>query len=226
MNDSQKKWSDQYVKSSQKPVYPTEWVIRMIAGANYPNYKHDKTKYNGKTIVDLSCGDGRNLQLLLNLGFKVYATETESSTIDFLRKRFPDVTFEKGMNHECPYSDNTFDYALSCGAFYYLADGTNFTDNMVELNRILKPKGVFFCNMTRKETFILDGATKLDGGEYLIRKDPHNFRNGQRWKVVETEEQLIKLFSPYFNLLAIGGMFDDFWGYIRSHFAIVCENIK
>ncbi len=130
MNNQIQNWSKQYDHTKQNPVYPTEWVVRTIAGGNYPNYKYDKNLYKGKKILDISCGDGRNLKLLLNLGFEVYATETSKKTIEMLANRYPDVKFNVGFNHKHPFPDNFFDYALACLSFYYLKHKTHFSDNL------------------------------------------------------------------------------------------------
>ena len=76
MNNQAQNWTKTYDQTKQNPVYPTEWVIRTIAGANYPNFKYDKSKYIGKKILDISCGDGRNLALLpLRIIYQHYQVE-------------------------------------------------------------------------------------------------------------------------------------------------------
>ena len=226
MNNQAQNWTKTYDQTKQNPVYPTEWVIRTIAGANYPNFKYDKSKYIGKKILDISCGDGRNLALLLNLGFEVYATEISEETVLMLSERFPDVEFSVGFNHKHPFSDSFFDYALACGSFYYLEQGTQFSDNLIELNRILKNDALFFANMCTKDTYVLNNAINLNNGEYLITNDPHNFRNGYRWQVANTKEELEKLIAPYLSLTACSKLQDDYFGYLISNHIIVSQNKK
>jgi ubiquinone/menaquinone biosynthesis C-methylase UbiE len=226
MHNHVQNWSKQYIQTKYNPVYPTEWVIRTIAGANYPFYKYNKNLYKGKKILDISCGDGRNLHLLLNLGFDVYATEISKETVDMLAKRYPEVKFSIGFNHKHQFADNFFDYALACGAFYYLQHETHFSDNLKELNRILKPEAIFFANMVTKETYVLSNATPLEHGEYLIVNDPHNFRNGYRWQVVNSKDELEQLITPYFSLLACSKLHDDYFGYLISNHIMVSQNKK
>lgn len=220
------KWTLQYKNTKDKPVYPTEFVIRMIAGANYPDFKHDKNNYIGKKIVDISCGDGRNLQLLLNLGFDVYATETTPEIIETLKPKFPDVKFTLAFNHNHPFDDNFFDYALACGAIYYLEPGTSFQDNMKELNRIMKPNGLFYANVPTSRHCILDNAERLENGEFLIQNDPHGYRNGYRWQTADQKDVLRNIFSPYFNLDAIGTLEEDYFGYLLSNHIVVANAQK
>lgn len=226
MKTQEENWQKQYFESRNNPVYATEWVIRTIAGANYPDFKYDKSLYKGKKIVDISCGDGRNLQLLLNLGFDVYATETSEDTVKILSERFPEVKFSVGFNHKHPFPDNFFDYALACGAFYYLEKNTCFIDNLLELNRIMKNNGVFFANMITKDTYVLRDAINLENGEYEITNDPHNCRNGYRWQVANTKEELKTVFSPYFSLIACSKTDDDYFGFLISNHILVAQNHK
>lgn len=226
MSNQIQNWSKQYSQTKQNPVYPTEWVIRTIAGANYPFYKYDKSQYIGKKILDISCGDGRNLQMLLNLGFEVYATEISLETVEMLSSRFPEVKFSVGFNHKHPFPDNFFDYALACGVFYYLDTQTHFSDNLNEINRILKPEAIFFANMSTRDTYVLKNAVELKDGEFLITQDPHNFRNGYVWQTVNSEEELERLVSPFLSILACGKLSDDYFGYLISNYVMVGQNNK
>lgn len=225
-NKQVENWTKQYTNSQDKPVYPTEWVIRTIAGANYPNFEHDKQNYIGKKILDISCGDGRNLQLLLNLGFEVYATEISEITVNQLKERYPQVKFHLGFNHKHPFRDNFFDYALACGAFYYLENDTTIDDNLRELNRILKKDGLFYTNMPTRDHYILDNAIDLQNSEFIITNDPHNCRNGDRWSVLNTEMEINAKFNPYFMVEAIGKLEENYFGYNIANHILVAKNKK
>jgi SAM-dependent methyltransferase len=226
MNHQAKNWANQYKKTKNNPVYPTEWVIRTVAGANYPFFKYNKDNYKGKKILDISCGDGRNLQLLINLGFDVYATEISDETVSSLKKRFPNIEFSVGFNHHHIFPDDFFDYALACGSLYYLEQNTCFKDNLKEINRILKPDAIIFANVPTKDTYVLKDAIHNNNGEYLIMKDPHNLRNGYRWQVANSKEEVERLFSPYLNLIACSRLEDDYFGYLISNYILVGQNKK
>lgn len=82
--------------------YPTEWVVRTLAGGNYPGLKIDKANYQGARILDMGCGDGRNLPLLLDLGFEVHASEISPEIVGGLeglaRELQWQVRFAVGLN--------------------------------------------------------------------------------------------------------------------------------
>jgi SAM-dependent methyltransferase len=226
MKSQSKKWANQYTKNNKNPIYPTEWVIRTISGANYPNFKYDKKLYEGKKILDISCGDGRNLQLLINLGFEVYATETDEETVKVLSKRFPSVKFSIGFNHKHEFSNDFFDFALSCGSFYYVEPKTNFKTNLRELNRILKHNAIFFANMSTKDTYVLDGAKKMKNNLYEIKNDPHGYRNGYYWQVANSKKDLDSLFNEFFKIIACSKIDDDYFGYRIANNILVAKNIS
>ena len=90
----------------------------------------------------------------------------------------------------------------------------------------MKPGATFFANMTRPETYVLNKAIHLGNGEYEITNDPHDFRNGSRWQVVGSKEELLNLIKPFLSLEALGETYNDYYGYLISHYIIVCKNIK
>lgn len=225
MNNQIQIWSEQYEQTKLNPVYPTEWVIRTITGGNYPNLKLDKSQYIGKKILDMSCGDGRNLKLLLNLGFDVYASEISSEIINPLRKRFPEVKFSVGFNNKQPFENSHFDYILSCAACYYLESDTNFQDNLNEIIRILKTDAYFFGNICDLNNSVLKSAIVNDLGEAIITNDPFNLRNGYRFQVYSNEDDLRKKLSTVFKNITIGSFHEDYYGLILSGYMFVVQKV-
>ena len=73
------------VKNLQK-LYPTEFLVRSFLGT-YPDLKPlNKEEFLEKKVLDLGCGDGRNIPFLRNLGFKVFGVEINQSIIDNCRR--------------------------------------------------------------------------------------------------------------------------------------------
>lgn len=103
------KWSNFYGSHYHASAgrYPTEWVVRTLAGRNYPGLKIDKTRYQGARILDMGWGDGRNLPLLLDLGFEVHASEISPTIVSGLEALAQDlqwpVRFAVGLNANLPY---------------------------------------------------------------------------------------------------------------------------
>lgn len=170
-------WTAHYAAHGpQKSVYPTEWVVRTLAGGNYPRLKMDKSLYAGSRILDMGCGDGRNLGLLLDLGFEVHAAEITEAMVDKLQEvadtRRQCVRFAVGRNDSLPYQDGYFDYMLCCSSCYYLEGDMTWTSVRKELARVLKPKGCMIANFPDEQNSVLKDAVRHADGSLIITKDP------------------------------------------------------
>ncbi len=224
MNSPQVSWSAQYGKNVTRHVYPTEWVVRTLAGGTYPEMKLDKNRYKGRKIFDLSCGDGRNLQLLKNLGFSVYGSEIGDEIVEGLKLWFPEVSFAVCKNNKIPFHDGFFDYILSCGACYYLEEGTHFEDNLREIRRVIAKDGYFIGNIPDSKNTVIRDAVINDRREALITNDPFGIRNGVTLQICDTKDELIKLLSPFFKDISVGHFDEDFYGLRVSGLLFVCKS--
>lgn len=209
--------------------YPTEWVMRTLAGGNYPDLKIDKSRYQGARILDMGCGDGRNLQLLLDLGFEVYASEISPAMVSGLESlasklQWP-VRFAVGINAELPYVDNFFDYMLCCASCYYLDGSMNWLEVCAELARVIRTGGLLIANFPDEENFILANAIRQPDGSLLITSDPYGLRNGSRFMVAKNAEEIIALLSPHFRVMSTGHQNDDYYGLRVSYYIVVGERL-
>ena len=143
-----RKYDNFYRERNPDYVYPVEFVVRALLG-NYPRHKTDKASYPGKHVLDLGCGDGRNMPLLHNLGMRVSGTEISQEICDLTQARMKrlgvDADLQVGRNHSLPFGDGSFDIVLACHACYYIDPETRFGDNVREIARVLKPGGQFIC---------------------------------------------------------------------------------
>lgn len=207
--------------------FPTEWVVRTLAGGNYPGLKLDKSNYQGGRILDLSCGDGRNLPLLLHLGFEVHATEISDPIIADLQQvaqaQHWNVSFKLGRNTELPYPAGFFDYVLACSSFYYLEADTAWEEVMREVARVVRPGGIFVANLPDPDNAVLSGAETLSDGSMVIRNDPFKLRNGTRFMVARSQNDVARLLSPWFAPLGVGHQSDDFYGVTVSAYFFAAQ---
>ena len=91
-------------------------------------------------LVEIGCGSGHFLSYLSKkLDAKGYGVEPSQEAINFIKKRFPDLSVELGWGDDIPYEE-TFDF-VHLGFFLYLVDRSNYLCSIKEADRVLKPGG-------------------------------------------------------------------------------------
>jgi SAM-dependent methyltransferase len=217
-----KTYTDFHIKHRSNHLYPTEWVIRTMLG-NYPELQLDRTGYLGGKALDLGFGDGRNMSLLNNCGLSVYGVETSGETVEMVNAAMAElninVTLKVGSNSHIPFEDKLFDYVLACASSYYVDEEDTFSDNLDEITRVLKPGGYFIANFPAvtgikeiPELFILENATRTDDGHTIIANDRYGLRNGYKFKVFHSKEEIVDFLSPLYDHISVGYCFDNFYG--------------
>jgi acetyltransferase-like isoleucine patch superfamily enzyme/SAM-dependent methyltransferase len=219
-------YSKYYSSRKSGHIYPVEFVVRSFLG-KYPNLCLDKSKFTGSRILDLGFGDGRNIPLLYNLGFEIYGVEISEEINNFANSRFQNlgipVVLKVGRNASLPFDNNFFQYILACHSCYYVEEGMTFNDNLKEIYRVLKPKGIFICSLPMHDTYILEGANKLSAGHYRITNDPYELRNGTIFRAFKNQKDIVKAFGRYFHNFSIGFCDDDFYGIHQKVWILVCK---
>lgn len=229
--DPEKNWSEFYGRRFAAPAgrYPTEWVVRTLAGGRYPNLQLDKTRYQGAKILDMGCGDGRNLSLLLDLGFDVTACEISAEIVGGLKLQAKEmnwpIDFAVGNNTSLPFPDQHFDYMLCCSSCYYLDGETIWSDVRSELSRVLKPDGLLVANFPDEKNAVLANAVRHKDGSLLITSDPFSLRNGSRFVAVNQPAELPAVLGPEFTVIGVAHQNDDFFGLHVSGYAVVAKKI-
>jgi SAM-dependent methyltransferase len=207
-------------------VYPVEFVVRAFLG-NYPRHKTDASCYQGRNILDLGFGDGRNMPLLRNLGMRVYGVEISQKICDLTNERMRrlgiEVETRVGRNNCIPFTDAFFDIVLACHACYYVEPGSRFSDNIDEIARVLKPGGMFVFSAPMASSYILKDAETLGDGHMRITSDPYRLRNGAILKTFESASEIVPALSLFFADFAIGSCRNDFWGIEEHVWIVVCR---
>ena len=227
MSDSKEKWAAFYKRSGDGARYPTEWVVRTIAGGKYPTLSLDRSAFPGSKILDLSCGDGRNIELLLDLGFEVHGTEISLSQVELLAEKgerlgWP-VHFSVGNNASLPFEDEAFDYILACSSMYYLDVGVEWETVLAEVSRVLKPGGLLFANFPDRENSVLLEAKFKPDGTAVIGQDPFNLRNGIRFMTAQSVEDVQNRMGSGFLVQSAGHQANDYYGLMVSGYIFVAK---
>lgn len=219
-------YSKRYQNDKVVHVYPVEFVVRAFLGT-YPNLKMPKNDYQGKQILDLGYGDGRNMPLLKNMGMKISGVEiTEEINVhvhDRMNALGIETDLRLGSNSNIPFDSAFFDYVLACHSCYYIEEGQNFTDNLKEIARVTKPDGIFIASIPMADTYILQDSTPVSEGHYRITHDPYGIRNGVILRAFKTSIEVETAFSEHFSEISVGFCDDLFWGIHQKVWTVVCR---
>ena len=207
-------------------VFPSEYVIRIFKGS-YPHLNLDKGSFKGKKILDVGCGDGRNLVVLAQAGFDVHGAEVNQEIVDVVRKNMQELSIpakiEVGTNDSLPFDEGYFDYLLSWNACYYLGENRDFNSHVEEFGRVIKAGGTLVLSIPKKTCFIYKGSDEERPGYRTIKNDPFNVRNGEVLRMFESEKEIEDTFSPYFKDFIFGSIEDDCFGLDYHWHMIVCR---
>jgi len=105
----------------------------------------------GKDVLELACGAGMGLGLLLDAGKSVTAGDYTESIVGIARAHYGERLPLLCMNAESlPFIGNSFDRVLLVEAIYYLS---NLDDFLNEVKRVLRPNGQLLIVSANKDIF-------------------------------------------------------------------------
>jgi ubiquinone/menaquinone biosynthesis C-methylase UbiE len=225
-NDLNRSYEAFYRQRNPAAVYPVEFVVRAYLGS-YPRLRRSEELRQGATVLDLGCGDGRNMPLLSNLGMRVYGVDVTEEICASTRARMQRlglaVEIRSGRNCRIPFEDRFFDHLLACHSAYYVDPGTQFRDNLVEIARVTQPGGRCVLSLPISTSYIFRGAIDRGDGHMEITSDPYGVRNGAVLKQFEREQDIESTLAPWFTDCRIGSCRNDFWGIDEHVWTVVCH---
>jgi len=92
---------------------------------------------NGKTLLDIGCGDGRLTALLAGKPEAITAIDPDESRIETARRNISGVNFLVGSGEELDFARETFDIVL----FSYSLHHQNCTKALAEARRVVRQTG-------------------------------------------------------------------------------------
>jgi len=217
-------YTDFYVSRNPDKVYPTEFVVRTFL-AKYPNL--NITIKPGSKVLDLGFGDARNTMFLIDKGFDVSGIEITDDIVKLsenrLMKHGVKADLRVGRNSKIPFDDKYFDIVLGCHVSYYCDEGENFSDNVKEFARVLKPGGYFITSLPMTTSYIFNGAEQLNDGCMRINKDPYNNRIGYKLRAFVNEDEIETELSSHFENFSIGSAQNNYYGIDERLYWVTCQ---
>ena len=97
----------------------------------------------GSCILDAGCGNGVPItEALVNAGHRVVGLDTSAAMLARFRVNLPGAAAVRGDVRQCPFSDASFDAAVSWGMMFHLPRGDQATA-FASVSRVLKPGASF-----------------------------------------------------------------------------------
>ena len=129
-----------------------------------------KERYQtNSSILDVGCGNGRNLKWFYNNGYTIYGIDADADVINTVREKYQSQSNHFSVQNvdSLNFDDNKFGHIV-CNALLHFADNdVHFTKMFSELVRVLKPNGTIFIRMATLEG-MEKYATHISEGRYHL----------------------------------------------------------
>lgn len=114
-----------------------------------------KSIINGKKIIDLGCGAGRDADVFVKNGFDYTGIDTSGGMLKVARERVPNGKFQQMDLSKTTFADGAFDGFWASASFLHIPK-KDIAGVLQETKRITKKGGVGFISVKEK--------TELDEG--------------------------------------------------------------
>jgi tellurite methyltransferase len=150
----------------------------------------------GMKLLDAGCGNGRNIEYLMQTGVKVYGADLSEEAIKQVRKKLSTLAPNISPNNfvvtdltQLPFEDNAFDVVICNAVLHFANNEEHFRAIFSEIWRVLAKGGMLFCRLST--TICMEGK--------LVQVSPHRYQmpHGATWFLAT--EKLIREITTQFN---------------------------
>ncbi|WP_159099418.1 class I SAM-dependent methyltransferase [Parazoarcus communis] len=215
-----------YLRHQGGARYPAEHLVRILMG-RHPRLALNQADYRGAPLLEVGCGDGRNLGLFHDLGFRIHATEVSAAICDSTRARLQEAgipaSLDVGTNARLPYPDASFRYLIAWNSCYYLEAGSAFADHVREYARVLTDKGFLILSVPMPTNYIFTDCVAHDDGSTTLTTDAFGVLQGARLQRFSDAQALQQSLEAAFADFSHGEIRADCFGVQNDHFLLVCR---
>ena len=163
-----------------------------------------KGRYDGcKKIIDVGCGEGRNIIFFLKNGYDVTGIDIDARSVEKVKAlskelapNNPAENFIVARVEEMPFADASFDLVICNTVLHFAKDPGNFDEMLYSVWRILKPGGFLFTRLASDigiETLV---KKSRGNGRYLLPDGTERFLVNYETLMKYTGELGGELYEP------------------------------
>lgn len=104
-------------------------------------------KLDGKKVLDVGCGTGRQTIRLFQRGVKIEGFDISEEMLNVLKKKCPQIPVKKGAAKYIAYDDESFEGVVCNFLFVHLKNPVPILE---EIYRVLKNDGEFFISIVHQ----------------------------------------------------------------------------
>jgi tellurite methyltransferase len=149
---------------------------------------------NCKKILDVGCGNGRNLFYFLRNGYEVFGIDPNPQAVETVKELSatlaPDNALENFMvcqAENLPYSNAVFDLIICSAVLHFAKDAQHFDIMLRAIFRVLKPGGYFFARLA-SDIGIKNLVKPLGNDRYLLPDGSERFLVNEQTLLKYTNE--------------------------------------
>jgi tellurite methyltransferase len=156
---------------------------------------------NAKKVLDVGCGNGRNLFYFLRSGYEVFGIDPDAQAVGVVRELStalapgnPLENFVVCPAENLPYGDAAFDLIICNTVLHFAKDEQHFGNMLQSMFRVLQPGGYFFARLA--SDIGLEALVKpLGNGRYLLPDGSERFLVNEQ-KLLQYTGELGELYEP------------------------------
>jgi len=123
-------------------------------------------------ILEAGCGSGRYVKYLHDRGYDCQGIEYNKTTVENVKRKWPELDIIEGDVERMPYADNMFEGIISIGLIEHFEDGPE--KPLAEMWRVLAPGGVALVtvpclNLLRRLKGPFCGITRVVRANPILR---------------------------------------------------------
>ena len=111
-------------------------------------------RWKGGKILEVGCGNCRNLLLFAKEGFDCYGIDFSNEMLKYAKQYCKNHNFKvklkRASAEKLPFKDKSFNYVLSAAVLHHLNTKEKRTKSLKEIKRILKDKGEAYISVWNK----------------------------------------------------------------------------